>query len=561
MRNDTRCLIPVELGLLIVVAAAATLGACNDVDGFTQDEWDQIQKMEPLAGPRPHNPFNSRDDDDDMAKFGQMLFFDKDVAEAIAVAGGPTGNMGDIRKVACVTCHDTKYFTDSRPFPISEGIRWLTTNTGAMLNLAWYDWTLSSGRFDGLVEHGTTVWGTSATPLAQARFVFLKYQNEYNAVFPDTPLDPRLGLPTTDPNNVYPLTGGPKSSASAPDGPFEKMPQDAQDNINQFRANMGRVFDTYPRKLLTPESPFQKYVRDRDFSQLSEKAKMGLKLFIGKAACNECHTGPTLTDNLFHNVGTPALATIPGSTTAITPNRGRAGVMQAILNNLAALEANPNAVVFNGAGKYSDAPDVGMARLLDVRKQDQDHCVTRDPMTMACTLYDATLEGAFRTMSLLNVAKTGPYFHSGTVSTLEDVVRQYNAGGGPAGTFVGTVSPKMRPLFLTDAEVDALVEFLGTLTGVSPSDQAAADPSMWDWTKNTAKPPLPTPTGSAGAGGNTGSAGAGGNTGSAGAGGNTGSAGAGGNTGSAGAGGNTGSAGAGGNTGAGGGNQDAAAGG
>src|SRR5262249_42889762 len=235
-------------------------------------------------------------------------------------------------------------------------------------------------------------------------------------------------------------TGGPKSSPTAADGPFEKMPQDAQDNINQFRANMGRVFDTYPRKLLTPESPFQKYVRDRDFSQLSEKAKMGLKLFIGKAACNECHTGPTLTDNLFHNVGAPALATIPNSTTAIAPNRGRAGVMQAILNNLAALEANPDAVIFNGAGKYSDNRDLGMQRLLQVRQDDMDHCVTRNEMTNACTLYDETLEGAFRTMSLLNVSETGPYFHSGTVTTLEDVVRQYNAGGGPVGSFVGTVS-------------------------------------------------------------------------------------------------------------------------
>jgi cytochrome c peroxidase len=531
-----------QIGLVLFAASLATTG-CNEVDGFTQDQWAQIKKMEPLAGDRPHNPFNSRDDDDDLARFGQMLFFDKDVAEAIAVAGGPTGNMGDIRKVACVTCHDTKYFTDSRPFPISEGIRWLTTNTGAMLNLAWYDWTLSTGRFDGLVEHGTTVWSTSATPLAQARFMFLKYHAEYDAVFPDTPLDPRLGLATTDPNNVYPATGGPKSSATAADGPFEKMPPDAQDNINQFRANMGRVFDTYPRKLLTPESPFQKYVRDRDFSQLSLKAKAGLALFIGKAACNECHTGPTLTDNQFHNVGVPNLPTIPGSTTAIAPNRGRAGVMQAILNNLAALEANPDAVIFNGAGKYSDNRDLGMQRLLDVRQQDQDHCLTRDPMTMACTLYDQTLEGAFRTMSLLNVAKTGPYFHSGTVNTLEDVVRQYNAGGGPPGSFVGTVSPKIRPLLLTEDEISALVEFLGTLTGVTPADQAAADSTIWDWTKNTAKPPLPPPTGSAGASGTTGSAGAGGTTGSAGAGGTTGSAGAGGTTGT------------------GGGNQDAAAGG
>ena len=493
MLNETRFLNRVQVGFLIVAASSA-LTACNEVDGFTQDQWDQIKKMEPLAGDRPHNPFNNRDDDDTLAKLGQMLFFDKDVAEAIKVAG-PSGNIGDIRKVACVTCHGTEYFTDARPGPISEGISYLTTNTGDMLNLAWYDWTLSTGRFDSMVEHGTTVWGTSATPIAQARFLYLKYQPEYDAAFPDTPLDPRLGLPTTDPNNVYPLTGGPKSNPSAADGPFEKMPQDAQDNISQIRANLGRLFDTYPRKLLTPESPFQKYVRDRDFSQLTPTAKQGLALFVGKAACNECHTGPTLADNQFHNVGVPNLDFIPNTTTAITPNRGRAGVMQAILNNLATVQANPSSpLIFNGAGKYSDNQALGLQRLLEVQTEDQQHCVTRDPTSNACTLYDETLEGAFRTMSLLNVAQTAPYFHSGTVTSLEDVVRQYNAGGGPPGTYVGTVSPKIRPLLLTETEIAELVEFLGTLTGVSPADQAAADPTIWNWAANTAKPPLPPPT-------------------------------------------------------------------
>jgi cytochrome c peroxidase len=492
MRNDKRFPTRVKV-LLLVTGAASALVGCQEVDGFTQDQWDQIKAMEPLAGTPPPNPFNNRWDDDNVAKLGQMLFFDKDVAEAITVAG-PSGNVGDVRKVACVNCHDNKFFSDSRPFPISHGRSWLTTNTTALVNSGWWDWTLSTGRFDSMVEHGTTVWGTSATPIAQARFLYAKYQAEYDAVFPDTPLDPRLGLPTTDPNNVYPATGGPKSSPTAADGPFEKMPQDAQDAINQIRANLGRVFDTYPRKLHSPESPFQKYVRDRDFSQLSDKAKKGLGLFIGKAACNECHTGPMLSDNKFHNVGAPALAVIPGTTTAIAPNRGRAGVMQGILNNLATVEANPDAVIFNGAGKYSDNRDYGLARLRGVRDEDQLHCVTRDPTTMACTLYDETLEGAFRTESLLNVAQTGPYFHSGTVNSLEDVVRQYNAGGGPPGTFVGTVSPKIRPLFLTEEEISELVEFLVTLTGLSPAEQAAADPTIWNWAKNTSKPPLPPPS-------------------------------------------------------------------
>ena len=196
----------------MLVAASVGMLGCDETDGFTADQWDQIEKMEPLKGDPPPNPFNNRSNDVVLSQFGQMLFFDKDVAEAIKVAG-PSGNIGDIRKVACVTCHGTSYFIDARPGPISEGISYLTTNTGDMLNLAWYDWTLSTGRFDSLVEHGTTVWSTSATPLAQARFLYTKYLNEYNATFPDTPLDPRLGIPPTDPTSVYPATGGPKSSA------------------------------------------------------------------------------------------------------------------------------------------------------------------------------------------------------------------------------------------------------------------------------------------------------------------------------------------------------------
>lgn len=494
---DTGKRVPNQLSIgLMMVLMGPALAACNQTDGFTEEQWAAIAAMEPLKGGMPVDKYNNRGDDVDLAKFGQMIYFDKDVAEAILVAG-PTGNVGDVRKVSCFTCHGGDYFNDNRPFPISHGRSWINTNTGPLTNLAWYDWTTSSGRFDSMVEHGCNVWGTSATPIAQARFLYLKYKDEYNAVFPNTPLDDRLGLTDpTDPNNVYPMTGGPKASPTAADGPFEKMPADAQAQINQIRANLGRAFDAYPRQLVTPESPFQQYVRDHNFSAISDKAKRGLALFIGKAACNECHTGPALTDNQFHNVGAPALAVQPYTNATIPPNRGRAGVMQVLLGSLATLQANPNApLIFNGAAQFSDNIPLGMQRLEEVQQQDQDHCKTRDPNTNACTLYDETLEGAFRTYSLLNVAQTGPYFHSGVVNTLEDVVRQYNAGGAPSGMYVGTPDPKIRPLLLSEEEISELVEFLTTLTGLTPAQQAKADTTgmTWDWSKNTAKAPLPPP--------------------------------------------------------------------
>ena len=106
----------------------------------------------------------------------------------------------------------------------------------------------------------------------------------------------------------------------------------------------------------------------------------------------------------------------------------------------------------------------------------------------------------FRTPTLLNVAETAPYFHSGLAKTLEEVVWFYNQGGGSVGTFAGKKSPEIRPLGLTEDEVQDLVEFLQSLTGKTPAQVAAEakqaattgeDPStVWDWSKNTAKPPL-----------------------------------------------------------------------
>jgi cytochrome c peroxidase len=69
--------------------------------------------------------------------------------------------------------------------------------------------------------------------------------------------------------------------------------------------------------------------------------------------------------------------------------------------------------------------------------------------------------GAFKTPTLRNVAGTGPYMHDGSVATLEDVVRHYNRGGNPNPN----LDPALKPLNLSDADVQQLVAFLKALTG------------------------------------------------------------------------------------------------
>lgn len=64
--------------------------------------------------------------------------------------------------------------------------------------------------------------------------------------------------------------------------------------------------------------------------------------------------------------------------------------------------------------------------------------------------------GAFRTPTLREIARSGPYMHDGSLKTLEEVVDYYNLGG----TKNDYLDEEIFPLKLSDAEKKALVTFL-----------------------------------------------------------------------------------------------------
>jgi cytochrome c peroxidase len=68
--------------------------------------------------------------------------------------------------------------------------------------------------------------------------------------------------------------------------------------------------------------------------------------------------------------------------------------------------------------------------------------------------------GAFKTLTLRNVALSGPYMHDGVFKTLDGVVAFYAGGGGT----VTNRDPQIKPLDLTAKEQAALVAFLRSLT-------------------------------------------------------------------------------------------------
>ena len=80
--------------------------------------------------------------------------------------------------------------------------------------------------------------------------------------------------------------------------------------------------------------------------------------------------------------------------------------------------------------------------------------------------------GRFRAPSLRNIALTAPYMHDGSIRTLADVVRHYEAGGRTlsGGPYRGVgrtnvhKSPFVKGFTLTDDERANLVAFLESLT-------------------------------------------------------------------------------------------------
>ncbi len=69
--------------------------------------------------------------------------------------------------------------------------------------------------------------------------------------------------------------------------------------------------------------------------------------------------------------------------------------------------------------------------------------------------------GDFKTPTLREVARTGPYMHDGSLPTLEDVVDFYSDGARKNPY----LDPELRPLKLSDDEKTALAAFLQSLTG------------------------------------------------------------------------------------------------
>lgn len=434
-----------------VLGAMLSLTACVDeemVDGvFTAAEWRRVQTFSPLPSP-PASPTNRFADDAGAAAFGQRMFFEKRYSGPISVDGpGVPGKLGERGKYSCASCHDTgRWFIDTRSMPnaVSYGAGQLTKrNSPSMVNIAYYEWGGWAGAQDQFWKQGANAPESKdllGDRLGVAHVIFDHYRDDYNAVFGSTSgeLDLALGEDSPDASR-FPPHGKPKAMATDPDGPWELMAAADRELVNTIMANLGKAFEAYERRLVSGEAPFDAYVAG-DFSALTMSAKRGLKLFIGKAGCDSCHSKETFTDQKFHNTAV-----------AQRSQPYDLGRYEDVLR----LDSP-----FNGVGPYSDDVAAGRERLGNVLGETP----------------TSEMQGQFRTKSLRQIAETGPYFHDGSISTLEGVVRHYNKGGATEG-FPGVKDELLVPLNLTEDEITDIVAFLQSLTGKPVPEELTRDTS------------------------------------------------------------------------------------
>ena len=310
--------------------------------------------------------------------------------------------------LACASCHDpANGFTDpDKQFPTSAGAvsgRFDERHTPSNA----YATFSPDFHYDATLNSyvGGLFWDGRATNLAaQALGLFLEPTEMAN---PD-PVTVVNKLKVTDYTDLV----------------REVYGQDILDDVARAYTSMGDAIATYEKTAFFHpfDSKYDAYLAGK--TTLNEQEAEGLKLFNdpAKGNCATCHTSSPTAN------GTPPLFT----------NFAYANI---------GLPVNP-AIDLPIDLDASDFKDYGLGGRLEMTSNER---------------------GKFKVPTLRNIAKTSPYGHNGIFADLREMVAFHNARDTETGRWDvpevnSNLDNRVGKLGLTDAEIDAIVAFLATLT-------------------------------------------------------------------------------------------------
>lgn len=391
--------------------------------------------------PLPRADATFRPTDPDEVALGQLLFYDP------ILSGNKT--------VSCATCHHPKFATsdgvslgvgdggiglgpERRSDPDNPPEQRIPRHSPALFNLGATEFT----RFfhDGRLEDDPNAPNGIRTPLGADMVVGFDNALAAQTMFPVLSPDEMAGHYSE--NDVS--TAVRRGMLAQPGGAWDIIAARVAD-IPDYRTGFDTVlgadapitFADISNALAAfiafewraDNSRFDQYLRGE--TTLTAVEMTGMELFYGRAQCGTCHAGQFQTDHDFHAIAMPQIG--PGKSARFERH----------------------------------ARDTGRLR------------VTGEPA-------DAF---AFRTPSLRNVTRTAPYGHSGALPDLESVIRHHlNAVQSLQSYDISTailpaidVAPDDRilqdadevaaiaaantlpPIDLSDADIAAIIAFLGTL--------------------------------------------------------------------------------------------------
>jgi cytochrome c peroxidase len=416
-------------GTLFVGSARGFTLFESDSDGWSAEELAVLASLRLSQLPAaPVDPSNAYENSAPAIALGQQLFDDKRLSRNQAVS--------------CASCHDPgRQFQDGRQTGKGVGIG--SRRSMPIVAAGYSPWLFWDGRKD-------SVWSQALGPLEDpaehggnrlhyALLVQQHYAQTYQELF--GPMPELSGLP----QHASPLGTSDEKAA------WQAMDEARRDSVSRVFANMGKAIAAYEKTLHPRKSRLDDYLDEAVSGKptgrhtLDAREVNGLRLFIGKAQCISCHSGPLFTDQHFHNTGVP-------QRDANQPDRGRAAALEKVRQD-----------EFNCLGRYSDAKPGQCEELRFM--------VAQDP----------SLEGAFKTPGLREVALRPPYMHAGQFASLDEVVRHYALAPDAAvgHSELGHSRQKKggatshgdarQPIRLSPAEQQDLVAFLRTLSASEPA--------------------------------------------------------------------------------------------
>ena len=402
----------------VSLATFATLSTALIGAGATRAGWSPEERILLTSltlssqGGLPTEHSNRYADDTMAARLGKKLFFDT--------------RLSSNGKVSCASCHlPEKEFQDG--VAVAQGVGTTARRTMPIAGTAHSPWLFWDGRSD-------SQWSQALGPLESpvehggdrtqyAHQIAAAYREEYEKVFGRLP--DLSGLPSH---------AGPNSESTR--AAWLGLPEARREDVTRVYVNMGKAIAAFERTIAFRETRFDRYVAAElagtphtPANIFTPDEEAGLRLFIGKASCVNCHNGARLTDDHFHNTGVPA------SPLVAQVDSGRAvGVRDAISGE------------FNCLSRYSDAKPDECSELRFAVKE------------------GAELVRAYKTPSLREVAGRAPFMHAGQIRSLAEVVSHYDrAPRAPFGR------SELKRLRLSANERMQLEAFLRTLS----SDEGA----------------------------------------------------------------------------------------